>query len=226
MTRKFTRFSLFALLVIVSQGLFAQVGIGTASPNSSAALDINPSTPKGLLVPRVTAAQRTAIATPATGLMVYQTDGASGFYFNAGTSGTPSWVQVVAAVAPGTSGNVLTSNGTSWVSQAPSAAPAPTFITKSGGYTITSSDMPGDLVINFTGSSSQTFTMPLASSVAAGKKIYIAATGNGLFDIATQGTDLFYGYNNLFANVNSFSSLTSLEMMSDGVSKWFIVTVV
>ena len=101
MTRKFTRFSLFALLVIVSQGLFAQVGIGTASPNSSAALDINPSTPKGLLVPRVTAAQRTAIATPATGLMVYQTDGASGFYFNAGTSGTPSWVQVVAAVAPG-----------------------------------------------------------------------------------------------------------------------------
>ena len=42
-------------------------------------------------------------------------------------SGTPSIVEVTGpGVAPGTTGNVLTSNGTSWTSSAPSA-PAPTF---------------------------------------------------------------------------------------------------
>lgn len=56
----------------------AQVGIGTSSPNSSAALDIT-STEKGLLPPRMTGAQRDAITTPAQGLMIYCTNcGANG----------------------------------------------------------------------------------------------------------------------------------------------------
>lgn len=49
------------------------VGIGTTSPDSSAMLDIS-STSKGLLMPRLTTAQMTAIANPATGLAVYNTD--------------------------------------------------------------------------------------------------------------------------------------------------------
>ncbi|WP_213522441.1 FISUMP domain-containing protein [Nonlabens sp.] len=51
----------------------AQVGIGTTTPNASAALDIT-STAKGLLPPRMTAAERDAIATPAQGLTVFNTD--------------------------------------------------------------------------------------------------------------------------------------------------------
>lgn len=43
------------------------VGIGTTTPNASAALDVT-STTKGLLIPRMTTAQRTAIASPAAGL--------------------------------------------------------------------------------------------------------------------------------------------------------------
>ena len=82
----------FALVTFVYSvhPLFAQVGIGTATPNSSAALDLT-STSSGLLVPRMTTAQRTAISSPATGLMIYQTDGTAGFYYNSGTSGTPVW---------------------------------------------------------------------------------------------------------------------------------------
>lgn len=38
------------------------------------------STSKGLLIPRMTAAQKTAIASPATGLIIYQTDGTTGLY--------------------------------------------------------------------------------------------------------------------------------------------------
>ena len=56
------------------------VGIGTTSPNASALLDVS-STSKGVLIPRMTAAQRAAIVSPSTGLLVYQTDGTTGFYY-------------------------------------------------------------------------------------------------------------------------------------------------
>jgi len=69
------------LAIVATQLSHAQgVGINNDSsmPDSSAMLDVK-STNKGLLIPRMTEAQRTAIASPANGLTVYQTDaGASG----------------------------------------------------------------------------------------------------------------------------------------------------
>ncbi|WP_329805621.1 tail fiber domain-containing protein [Flavobacterium facile] len=66
----------------------AQVGIGTTSPSTSAALDITTTT-KGVLIPRMTLLEKGAIATPATGLLVYQTDGTPGFYYFDGTAWQP-----------------------------------------------------------------------------------------------------------------------------------------
>ncbi|MCC9137878.1 beta strand repeat-containing protein, partial [Pontibacter silvestris] len=71
--------------LIISGLLFAfsvqaQVGIGTTTPDASAQLDIY-SNSKGLLAPRMTAAQRSAINSPANGLLVYQTNDTPGFYF-------------------------------------------------------------------------------------------------------------------------------------------------
>ncbi|MCB9336650.1 MAG: hypothetical protein H6577_00820 [Lewinellaceae bacterium] len=63
------------------------VGIGTNPPDQSAQLDIE-STDKGMLVPRLTTAQRTAIASPATGLLVYDTD-ADAFHFYDGSAWQP-----------------------------------------------------------------------------------------------------------------------------------------
>jgi hypothetical protein len=71
----------------------AQTGIGTSTPDPSAKLHVA-STDKGLLIPRMTSGQRTAISNPANGLMIYQTDGVAGFYVNTGSSGTPSWTRV------------------------------------------------------------------------------------------------------------------------------------
>ncbi len=62
----------------------------TPTPDPSAMLDVK-STTKGMLVPRMTQAQRNAIANPATGLMIYQTDVGPGLYYNAGTPAIPAW---------------------------------------------------------------------------------------------------------------------------------------
>lgn len=86
--------NIIILLVACTTHLFSQnVGINStgAAPVASAMLDIV-STAKGLLVPRMTNAQITAIAAPATSLLVYQTDAGTqgiGFYFYNGAAWVP-----------------------------------------------------------------------------------------------------------------------------------------
>jgi hypothetical protein len=63
----------FAWLYVLQSNAQNSIGIGTATPHSSALLEIN-SNNKGLLIPRLSTAQRTAIASPATGLLVFDTD--------------------------------------------------------------------------------------------------------------------------------------------------------
>ncbi len=77
-------------------------GIGTVSPNASSALDIT-STTQGMLVPRMTTAQRNAIAAPATGLLIYETDGAAGFYYYTGAT----WTGVRGGLATSTLANLM-----------------------------------------------------------------------------------------------------------------------
>ena len=85
-----------------------QVGIGTASPDPSAMLDIRIiGNNKGLLIPRITQAEKNAITAPAAGLLVFQTDVLPGFFYYTGTS----WrhlggVTTINGLAPQTNGNV------------------------------------------------------------------------------------------------------------------------
>jgi hypothetical protein len=70
------------LLLLYKVAVAQSVAINNdaSAPATSAMLDIK-STTKGLLIPRMTLAQRNAIASPASGLVVYQTDNTPGFYF-------------------------------------------------------------------------------------------------------------------------------------------------
>lgn len=67
--------------MLITANVFAQVGIGTTTPHPSSVLDVS-STTQGMLTPRLTTAQRIAIASPADGLMVYDTDLKSFYHYN------------------------------------------------------------------------------------------------------------------------------------------------
>ena len=90
------KYFLFVLLFILgwNVNVFAQVAINTTgdAPDNSAMLDIH-STEKGLLIPRMTKNEREAIDTPATGLLVFQTDDTPGFFYFDGNE----WVFVIDA---------------------------------------------------------------------------------------------------------------------------------
>jgi hypothetical protein len=85
--------NLICLMLFLPAVNFAQnVGIGTQTPHASAMLDVS-STTKGLLAPRMTQQQRSDIQLPATGLIVFQTDGQSGLWVNKGLPELPGWVR-------------------------------------------------------------------------------------------------------------------------------------
>ena len=89
--KKITLFTIFLFSVLS----YAQVGINTNTPDSSSALDIE-STTGGILIPRLTETQRDAISSPATGLMIYQTDQTTGFYFYDGNA----WTRIEGVAGP------------------------------------------------------------------------------------------------------------------------------
>jgi hypothetical protein len=79
--------------------VFSQNGVSinaTGNPaDSSAMLDVS-STNKGILIPRITEVQKLAITSPATGLLIYQTNNTIGFwYFNGAI-----WVQAIGPQGP------------------------------------------------------------------------------------------------------------------------------
>lgn len=109
-----TALVLFIIFQSVIIGFSQNVGINTTSnsPDASAMLDIS-SAAKGLLIPRVSLTSLTdasTIPTPATSLLIYNTDTntstllGAGYYYNSGTTTSPAWVKLIS-----TKDTVLTS---------------------------------------------------------------------------------------------------------------------
>jgi hypothetical protein len=157
----------FIVGLFFSMHLFAQTGIGTSTPNASAKLEVA-STDKGLLIPRMTKAQREAITLSgaANGLLVYQTDDLAGFYVNTSTTTTPAWTRVnsnwnrtgndisytagnISTTGALTGGNSSTSNLSGFAANVASI---------SANYSITSAD--NGKVIQSTSASAITITIP------------------------------------------------------------------
>jgi len=108
---------LCASVLWLMPGAFAQgVAINTngAPADASAAFDIQ-SVTGGLLIPKMSQAQRDDIDLPAIGLLIFQTDGTAGFYYYDGTA----WIAVgadetdpVFTVSP--SSGITGTNITNW----------------------------------------------------------------------------------------------------------------
>jgi len=102
-TMKYYTFSiLFALFAFHANGqhnnseLPTSINATGTAPDASAMLDVQ-STTKGILVPRMSTAQKLAIPSPARGLLVYDTD-LNQFCFYIPSIGTGNWVTLISDI--------------------------------------------------------------------------------------------------------------------------------
>lgn len=151
---------LFIMLLIFSGNTaFSQnVGIGTSNPNNSAALDIS-SNKSGLLIPRMSGAQRMAINNPAKGLLVFDNDSSVFFFYN-GTA----WVSILAS----NNGFKLTTTTITMSNN------------NSGSYTVNDLEIGSATYIRLSGqATNQQFTITGITGGSDGKMIVLRNTGNG-----------------------------------------------
>ena len=105
----------FTLLaaVLLTATTYAQVGVGTTTPDASAALDIT-STTKGLLPPRMTTAERDAISSAAKGLIVFNTT-LNTLQINEGDATTANWVSLSSTSATYSIGDIVNGGVVFWI---------------------------------------------------------------------------------------------------------------
>ncbi|MBX7047148.1 MAG: hypothetical protein K1X86_15065 [Ignavibacteria bacterium] len=247
-------FLLFFIFAFSNVNFGQGVGVNSSSAaaDTSAMLDVS-STTKGMLVPRMTSTQRTAISLPATGLIVYQTDGTAGFYYNSGTPAAPSWVILL----NGTTSNVTTQgntfNGTNQLVKTDGSGKLPAIdgsqltnisagaspmqkFDMSSATTLTLTDLSVRTIIaacngrNGSLVSAFTFVFPSASSYSAGTilRFAVAEHVTGIIPTTIQSANSFFssfGANKV--SINSAyvtgSSLSFFAVMSDGVNTWYRV---
>ncbi len=102
----------FVLFTIkgISQTVVVTDNSAYVTGQASSVLDVY-SVSKGFLTPRMTTAQRVAITSPAEGLLVYQIDGAKGFYYYTNSA----WSSLSTGSAWSLTGNSGTSNPTNFL---------------------------------------------------------------------------------------------------------------
>jgi uncharacterized protein (TIGR02145 family) len=119
------------LIALLLSNVNAQIGIGTNTPDASAALDIT-STNKGVLLPRMTGTQRDLISTPVQGLMIFCT--------NCGNNGElqvyngSAWTNFVGGAASITIVTVVGANGKIWMDRNLGATRVATSSTDAASY--------------------------------------------------------------------------------------------
>jgi hypothetical protein len=89
----------FGLVCLMGAILAQRVGIGTSTPDSSARLEVW-DTLRGILIPRLTTAQRNAITNPAHSLLIYNIDCKEYQYYIPNTG----WVSILTNVTAGGGG--------------------------------------------------------------------------------------------------------------------------
>jgi uncharacterized coiled-coil protein SlyX len=208
-------------------------GIGTIAPNASSLLDIT-STNKGVLIPRMTKAQRDGILTPVEGLLIYQTNSTAGFYYYDGGA----W-KAISSKGANTSLSNLSATAIN-----ENLLPAADNTKDLGSSTSSWKDMYADgffymdgtkfldntgdnLQVGNTGNTTNTGTFNTFVGTNSGKTNtsgnYNTSTGNNALTANTSGTyNSAYGYNTLAANTkgtaNTGNGVSALSANTTGSS--------
>lgn len=201
------------IVALSSTYAFAQtenVGINTTSPDNSAALHITyVTTPKGVLVPRMTTTERGNIPSPANGLLIYNTDNSRFEVYN---SISASWQGLltntnVSTVAWARTGNAGTNPGTDFLGTTDNKA-FTLFTNNSERLRI---DANGNIGI---GSISPTALL----SVGTSNQFQVSGTGaiNAATGITSSGNILFSGLNaNEFVRTIAGGQLSTYTFSQD-----------
>ena len=207
-----TRFIISAFLLAWFNST-AQVGINTTSPDSSSALDIV-STTQGVLTPRMTSVQRVGISTPAQGLLVYDTDEQSFYYFDVGwqklsTNNKRTNYKLVKSVADlsdertAGGGSIYVLN-TDFLYEINGTIIFDLPIDINGAY-IEGVDSGEDVIVNNSGA-----TFFQGTTGGSIRNLTIAGNGNQVFNITGTGTELLVINNSIFAGASSLGSIDAL----------------
>jgi uncharacterized protein (TIGR02145 family) len=224
--RKQIYFTLFASLLF-STHYFSQVGIGNSSPNASAILDLS-NTTKGFLMPRMSSAQRDAIANPAIGLQIYNTTtncinyfNQNGWYEITGTIDYSSWYTAVSIFCNNTPTVVINvinpTTGKSWMDRNLGASQVATSATDAAAY--------GDLYQWGRGNDghqcrTSATTTTLSSSDQPGHGNFICNSNINADWRSSQNNNLWQGVNGINNPCpNGYRLPTNAELSSE-ISSW------
>ena len=189
---------LCAVFIAASFTGIAQVGVGTTTPDASAALEIE-STTKGFLPPRMDTAARNAIDSPVAGLVIYNTTAACVQFFNGAlwfdtctktTEGPPNsnltvsnityqGVSVINATGIGYNGEAVPSASTIKVQL------TNTDTTNEQGYGLSATDAVSGLIYAATGTIAANTTIPV---ILTHNAVVMPALESGVLTMPLTGT--------------------------------------
>lgn len=193
-------------LLLLSLHAYAQNVVISDDPNyitaeATALLDLM-SKERGLLVPRMTATERNAIAEPVVGLLVFQTDEPAGFYYFSDSSPEPEWRMLVMVEAMASANNLVYITNSSGIASCDNlfwdpeysllgigtANPVTPLTVATWGICGVFSESTADNGYGIIGynSSPQSFTYGVAGES-------VSSEGFGIFGLASSGSGLNYG---------------------------------
>lgn len=171
------------------------VGVGTITPHASAVLDLT-STSQGFLYPRMTTAQRNAIAAPATSLIIFNTTTSRFEYYNGA-----SWTAMDMNGIYGGAGTVPTST-------VATVTDFVRFVSVSGGVTTEFGIGADPLGFGYSGVVNYLFNTPSSNLEAWGGIMTISGEPGWwqeVYNAANDTSGIFVGYSP--AQANSYSSM-------------------
>ncbi len=181
-------------LLTFTRIVHAQVGVGITTPDASSQLDIT-ATGKGLLIPRMTLANRPS--SPATGLLIYQTDSTAGFYYYDGTA----WKMISTTTSASsafndtllsnlyTNGYLLTADGSTGIK------------IYDNGQQVTTGVLGGGASLGASGAGVRMFWYPKNAAFRAG-----GVSGSNWDDGNNGNYSAAFGYNNMASGNYSFAA--------------------